>query len=207
MTEDEFCARFDVSRETYSCLQCYLALLVKWNARINLIASSTLATAWDRHFVDSAQLWQLAEPRKSGKWVDLGSGGGFPGLVLATIAAEKAPDIEFVLVESDTRKAVFLRNAVRELGLGAKILDDRVENLPPLQADVISARALAPLAKLLDFAERHGKEGTLCLFPKGRSHDSELTEARKAWHISSESIPSLTDPNSVILKIGGFHRG
>lgn len=202
---DEFAEQFDVSRETIERLTLYHSLLLKWNAKINLVSKSTIDDAWKRHFVDSAQIWYLA-PTITQRWVDLGSGAGFPGLVIAAIAAEKSPDLEVILVESDQRKSIFMQTAIREMGVNATVITDRIEKLEPQNADILSARALASLPQLLEFTEKHRKPDGICLFPKGAHVDSELTNASASWHISCETIPSVTDSQAVILRIGEFHR-
>lgn len=200
-----FTSHFDVSRETIARLDVYEVLLKKWNPRINLVSRSTLDDIWCRHFLDSAQVWHHI-PTGATKWLDFGSGAGFPGLVCAVIAREKNPDLEFVLVESDQRKCAFLMNASRELGLKARILSQRIEDIPPQHADIISARAVASLRQLLTMSLPHTYKSSVLLFPKGNSYESELTEARKHWHIDAQVIESLTDSGSVILKIEEFER-
>lgn len=200
-----FAETFDVSRETIDRLQAYAALLVKWNPKINLVAKSTIPDVWHRHMADSAQLWALA-PKGAKTWMDIGSGAGFPGLVIAAIAAEKAPDLAVTLVESDRRKSVFLQSAAREMGITVEVITKRIELLEPQNADIISARALSSLTQLLEFAEKHRKPSGICLFPKGARVDSELTEASSCWHMAYETFPSMTDPDAVILRIGEFKR-
>ncbi|MBV6636078.1 MAG: 16S rRNA (guanine(527)-N(7))-methyltransferase RsmG [Mameliella sp.] len=192
---------FDVSRETLERLNHYLALLNKWNPRINLVARATLAEAVDRHFADSAQLVAVL-PRPLGHWVDIGSGGGFPGLVVATLLAERAPDVSVSLIESDTRKATFLRSVIREIGLSAKVHAQRIEACAPQEATVLSARALAPLPKLMEFAARHLVPGGTALFMKGESWGKELEDARSQWQFSCTPHTSRTNPNAVVLEIG-----
>lgn len=194
---------FDVSRETISRLETYESLLIKWNPAINLVSKSTLPHIWDRHFADSAQIW-ADRPDSAGTWLDLGSGAGFPGLVIAVLAAEQMPALHITLVESDARKATFLANVAREMSVDATILSERAENLEPQRADVISARALAPLHKLLGYAMRHRADATICLFLKGANHEIELTEARKYWTFELQKMPSRTDSGGVIMKIGAF---
>lgn len=201
----DFQRHFDVSRETMERLEVYAALLEKWNPKINLVSRTTLDDMWRRHFADSAQIWYMA-PNNPQHWLDIGSGAGFPGLVISAIAAEKSPETRVTLVESDQRKSVFMRTVAREMGVKTTVLTERIENLPPQNADVLSARALAPLTNLLDFAEKHRKPAGTCLFPKGANVDSELTGAALSWHISPEKLPSMTDSNAVILRIGEFHR-
>lgn len=190
-----------VSRETISQLEAYVALLEKWNPRINLVARSTLGQIWDRHFVDSAQVFAYA-PEDAQHWVDLGSGGGFPGLVVAVLAKELRPELRVTLVESDTRKATFLRTVIRELKLPAKVIDARIEAVEPLQADVLSARALADLKQLLGFADLHRKSGGVSLFPKGATWKKEVQEAQQSWRFDYERFTSKTEAEAVILRIG-----
>jgi len=195
----------DVSRETMERLRAYEALLKKWNPAINLVAKSTLDQAWTRHFLDSAQVFGLA-PKGARHWADLGSGGGFPGMVIAILAAERAPDMAVTLVESDQRKATFLQSVAREVGVDASVIAERIEVVPPLGAGVLSARALAPLTALLGFAERHLAEGGAALFQKGAQHDAEIAEALASWRFKVQKTPSKTDTNAVTLSIGGLAR-
>jgi 16S rRNA (guanine527-N7)-methyltransferase len=206
MTDSEaFRRAFDVSRETCERLETHLALLRKWNPRINLVAPSTLATAWTRHVADSAQLWPLL-PADAHLWLDLGSGAGFPGLVVAALAAEQAPELTARLVESDGRKAAFLATVIREAGLPAEVLTERWERLPPQAADVVSARALAPLADLLGAVEKHRRPGGIGLFPKGETVHNELAEASVRWRFDHKLIASRTEPRAAILEIGACER-
>lgn len=188
-----------VSRETSERLDLLAALVRKWTPRINLIAPATVAELESRHIADSLQLWDL-RPATPRNWIDLGSGGGFPGLVIAACA----PDLPVTLVESDQRKAVFLRTAAREMGLAPDVICARIEAVPPRPFDVVSARALAPLDRLLPLARPFVAPGGVALFPKGRGADSELTAARAGWHIRAEAIPSRTDPAGTILRLLEF---
>lgn len=195
----------DVSRETMDRLEVYSKLLEKWNPRINLVSRQTIPDLWARHFVDSAQIYSLA-PQGFGKWVDLGSGGGFPGLVCAIISAERDPSSVFTMVESDARKSVFLRTVIRETRLNAKVISDRIEKIPPLGAQVLSARALADLDTLLHFAERHLQESGTALFPKGVSWEKEVEIASRSWLFDWEATKSETESGAVVLRIGGISR-
>jgi 16S rRNA (guanine527-N7)-methyltransferase len=201
----EVLAALNVSRETTERLDTYAALLAKWNPAINLVARSTLPDLWNRHILDSAQVFELA-PKYVRHWVDLGSGGGFPGLVIAILAAEKAPKARVTLVESDLRKATFLSTVVRECGLTTTICAERAESLAPLNADVLTARALAPLDSLLVHAERHLAEGGIAIFPKGAAHGSELASALEHRRFSVQKHPSRTDTDAVLLVIGDIAR-
>ena len=195
----------DVSRETRDRIDVFVELLEKWTRKINLISPGSAAHIWQRHIVDSAQIFVLAG-RDRGLWVDLGSGGGLPGAVVALLAAERAPDIEVVCVESDQRKAVFLGVVSRETGVPFRVIADRVEELTPLGADVLSARALAPLDTLLSFSDLHLAKDGVGLFPKGARHEKERSAAEKNWRFACETITSCTDPAAVIFKIGAPQR-
>ena len=201
MTPEQFQARTGVSDTVLERLRIYADLLTKWQARINLVGPRTLPELWQRHMLDSAQLWSLA-PSAAQRWIDLGSGAGFPGLVLAALGAQ-----QMTLVESDIRKATFMREAARMMGVTADVQAVRIEKamIPP--ADVITARALAPLTQLLELADRLQKEGTVCLFLKGQDVDKELTEATKSWKISYRLVPSITDAAARIVQIEAFQHG
>ncbi|WP_148923085.1 16S rRNA (guanine(527)-N(7))-methyltransferase RsmG [Oceanicella actignis] len=194
-----------VSRETLERLDLFEQLLGRWNRAINLVGPSTLDSIWERHFADSAQLW-LLRPEVITSWLDLGSGGGFPGLVIAAIAAELNPTLQVTLVESDSRKCAFLLAAAREMSVNTTVLNKRIESIPAGPHEVISARALAPLSKLLDMTERFAPFSPRLLFPKGANALSELTEARKSWNIDARLMPSRVDPRGQILEISRFSR-
>ena len=193
-----------VSRETEARLGAFAALIEKWTQKINLIAPSTRDQLWERHIQDSAQLFNLRE--NASKWADLGSGAGLPGLVVAIIASDKAPNMRVTLVESDKRKAAFCRAAIRELGLSATVISERLEAAKPQVAEVVSARALAPLPILLGYAERHLAPGGIALFLKGAEHKAEINDALASWRFSVEKVPSATNPRGVILKVGDIKR-
>ncbi len=142
-------------------------IVQKWTPRINLVSRDSARDLWRRHIADSAQLWAFRPPAAR-SWADLGSGAGFPGLVIAALAAEAAPDLAVILVESDVRKAVFLAEAARAMGLKLEIVTARIEALAPLGADVVSARALAPLDRLLGYLEKHRGAGGYWLVSEGR---------------------------------------
>ena len=188
-----------VSRETLDRLKAMESLLLKWNPAINLVSKASLPHSWNRHILDSAQIFHLAPHVAT--WADLGSGGGFPGIVVACLAKELNPDLTVTLVESDQRKATFLREAVRELSLKADVRAERIESTPPLSAAVLSARALAPLSDLLTYAQRHLGTGGLALFLKGSSWKDEVAIAQKQWHFELDAHPSATDPNGAILAV------
>ena len=201
MGPKEFQAKSGVSRETLERLIIYSDLLIKWQAKINLVGPETLADLWSRHMLDSAQLFPLIRPNAK-RLVDLGSGAGFPGLVLGVLGV---PDVH--LVESDARKCAFLREAARLTGTSVTIHNKRIEQIVPLEADIVTARALAPLAKLLDWAFPHLAKGGECLFLKGRGADDELTATAKEWNIALDRIVSLTDPAGLVLQLREVSRG
>lgn len=205
MNEGEVLAGRLVSRETMQRLKAYEALLRKWNPAINLVSHSTLDQLWDRHFVDSAQIFDLCFARGR-LWADLGSGGGFPGLVVAILAMERRSDLSVTLIESDQRKAAFLSTVAREVGAKVRVLPNRIEAMPGLGADTLSARALAPLVKLLEYAELHLTPGGLALFPKGATHEEEISQALEKWRFSYEVTRSMTDASAVILSIRDIRR-
>lgn len=205
MSLTDFQKATNVSRETLERLEKYAELLLKWNPAINLVSKSTLKDLWSRHMLDSAQIFSLA-PKTATRWVDLGSGGGFPGLVVAAMAKESRPDLCVTLVESDQRKAAFLRTVSRELALDTQILSQRIEDLTEISADVVSARALAGLPRLLSWSETLLRPGGVCLFPKGATVEKEIQEALASWSFVAEKFPSRTDSNATILRIGEFRR-
>ncbi|MFG6564260.1 16S rRNA (guanine(527)-N(7))-methyltransferase RsmG [Sulfitobacter sp. 1A13421] len=198
-TENEL----DVSRETFEKLKAFAELVRKWNPKINLVSKSSLDDLWSRHILDSVQIFEPATSK--GKWVDFGSGGGFPGIVVSILNQEEQR-FDVVMVESDQRKSAFLRTAIRELDLAAKVKTERIEELECLEADVLSARALADLTKLLGFAELHLKPGGIALFPKGQSWQREDLEARRDWTYDLETVTSKTNSNAAILKIKDIAR-
>ena len=191
---------FDVSRETIEKLGLLERELRRWQAIKNLVGPATLDRIWDRHIVDSLQLLALAP--EAGTWLDLGSGAGFPGLVLAIAGLERGLQVH--LVESNSRKCAFLRHVARLTEAQAVIHEARLETVVPGfvgKADVVSARALASLDQLLDWTAPLLKSGTMGLFPKGRDAEIELTEARKSWTFGVEILPSRTDSEARILRI------
>ena len=195
MIAEEVGKKLGVSRETIDQFKEYLTLLEKWQPKINLVAQSTLGHAWQRHILDSAQLAAFYPPNTK-HILDVGSGAGFPGLVLAIMGG-----VEVDLVESNQRKAVFLSTVIRLLGLPAKVHNERIETLPNLSADVITARALAPVPKLMKLIENQITADNVCLFLKGASVEDELTNWQSYSNMSVISHPSLSGPNGVVLEI------
>lgn len=197
MTADLVLAGLNVSRGTEQRLKDFVQLLEKWNSAVNLISRSTVGQVWIRHILDSAQIFRYGSAAK--RWVDLGSGGGFPGIVVAILAFELAPDMKIILVESDQRKAAFLRQTAQTLGLSIDVIAGRIEAISSLTADVVSARALAPLPQLCAFAKSHLAPDGAAIFLKGKSGGAEIDDARKDWKFSLESHASITDPTAVVL--------
>ena len=188
-----------VSRETWARLDVFIDLLLKWQRTTNLIAPSTIPTIWTRHVADSLQLLPLAPD--GAHWVDLGSGGGFPGVVIACALAER-PHRRIDLVESNQKKARFLSQVIRLTEVPAVVHATRIEDfVVDGSVDVATARAVAPLDRLLGLANPLLKTGAVGLFPKGQDVEVELTEAAKSWTIDAELIPSKTDPRGRILRI------
>jgi 16S rRNA (guanine527-N7)-methyltransferase len=202
---ENFLGATGVSRETLARFDRYAELLMKWNPAINLVAPSTLKELWTRHFLDSAAVYQAGK-EKAGRWLDFGSGAGFPGMVAALLSNVDRARLEFTLVESDQRKATFLRTVSRETSTPVTVIASRIEALAPQSADVVSARAVAPLTRLLDLARPHLAPGGICLFPKGAGHLHEVEEALAHWRFQMDLLPSATDPESAILKIGEIER-
>ncbi|WP_377510011.1 16S rRNA (guanine(527)-N(7))-methyltransferase RsmG [Octadecabacter sp. R77987] len=201
----ELYAGLNVSRETFEKLRAFELLVKKWTKGINLVSKATVEDIWKRHILNSAQIFNAA-PKKWQRWADLGSGGGFPGIVIATLAQEMNADAEVLLVESDQRKAAFLRTAARELDLSCHVICDRIEGIQPLDAEIVSARALAGLPQLLGLTSRHLAQGGCAIFPKGARAADEIAAARKDWHFALTEIQSITDQHASILKIEGITR-
>lgn len=196
-------AELDVSRETLERLRHYESLVRKWNPKINLVAKSTIDDIWDRHIIDSMQIFELST---GNHWLDLGSGGGFPGCVVAILAHELSQDTTVTLVESDQRKSVFLRTVLRETGVGGNIVSERIEAMSPQKADVVSARALTDLSTLLGYFQAHAAESAEGLFMKGLRWKEELALAQERWKFDYKAFSSRTQPDAVILKIAGVQR-
>ncbi|MDR3439596.1 16S rRNA (guanine(527)-N(7))-methyltransferase RsmG [Telmatospirillum sp.] len=200
---DDVGRQLGLDSECLDRLIAYAELLVKWQARINLVGPGTIPDLWRRHILDSAQLFPYLP---DGPVLDLGSGAGFPGLVLAILRGGKDA-VPVHLAESDGRKGAFLREAIRVTGASAVVHTARIESLTAFPVGAITARALAPLGDLLKMAEKFLQPSVHCLFLKGRSGDEELTQAAKDWMMTIERISSLTDPSGVILHLSEVHRG
>ncbi len=200
---EEFAACAHVSRETLARLKLYAGMLAEWNARQNLVSRASLSDVWLRHFWDSAQLADfIPDPAKS--LVDLGSGAGFPGLVLAELLRDR--QIRIVLYEATQKKREFLNAVIRRLNLTVEVCGDRIEAATPQIFDVVVARALAPLEKLLAYAQRFWGKDTVGLFLKGQNLGPELTEAHNCWKMTVQKHPSRTSDSGVVLEIRGLLR-
>lgn len=184
-----------VSRETAERLAIYAAELERWQRSLNLVSPASLVHLWTRHIDDSLQIAEL-EPDAL-DWVDLGSGGGLPGLIVAAVEPRRRVE----LVESDIRKCAFLRSTAQRMGLTVTVRAARIEAVEPHSAQVVSARALAPLSQLLAYAQPFLHRGAVGLFPKGRNVADELTKARESWNFDLDIVPSRTDPDGRILRI------
>ena len=193
----------DVSRETLTSLSALAALLVKWNRSINLIARRDEAQLWSRHILDSAALWPVIRQAgsESSTVLDIGSGGGFPGLVLATLARHAAGDQTFDLVDSDQRKCAFLRESAARLNLPARVTCSRIEDLPVRRWDWVTARALASVDDLLGMTVALRKEGARLALLKGDRVKEELTAAQRRWHIEHQVLPNALTGRGYILII------
>ncbi|MFZ4807446.1 MAG: 16S rRNA (guanine(527)-N(7))-methyltransferase RsmG [Hyphomicrobiaceae bacterium] len=209
-----FSAAFSVSRETLARFETYERILIQWQKAVNLVSPASLGHLWHRHFADSAQLAPLV-PNSARHLVDLGSGGGFPGLVLAILLEERrlktgSPSPRITLVESDQRKGAFLREAARSVGVAVEILSKRIES-PETQltvgaVDVVTARAFAPLDRLLSWAAGLFGPDTVGLFLKGRDVTTEMEDARRVFGFDAELVPSLTDPEGRIAVVRHLSR-
>lgn len=193
---------YDVSRETTQSLDIYVAQLARWQTVKNLVGPSTLSEVWSRHVADALQLLTLAPDAKT--WLDLGSGAGIPGLILAIAGRERG--IRVTLVESNARKCAFLTEAARLTGAPAAIRNTRIEGVIATLTgtDVVCARALAPLDQLLAWSEPLLKSGTMGLFPKGRDVQAELTQAATRWTVAHDLVPSRTDPDARIVRVSAL---
>lgn len=197
---DAFLEACNVSRETCERLDRYAALLEKWQASINLVSTATLQDLWTRHFLDSAQVLELVMKHRADnrplRWLDLGAGAGFPGLILAICGAG-----EVDLVESDRRKCSFLRQVILATDAPARVHNSRIEKLTPFPVDIVTARALAPLDKLITYAAPFCREGTELWFLKGREAAEELARCRQSRTVDATLFESRTDPDAAIIRL------
>lgn len=195
-----FCEKYAVSRETFDKLKDCQSMLKEWQQKFNLVGQATLEDAWNRHFLDSAQLFPLI-PETAETMYDFGSGAGFPGIVLAIMSNEKLPNLKVNLVESTSKKTLYLNALKDRLGIKVNIINDRIEKLPPHPADVITSRAMASLTDLLGYAVRFCHKDTVCIFPKGKKYAEELDEAHRHWKFKCRILPSEQSAEGRILVI------
>ncbi len=197
--------KYNVSRETFDRLKTYQKLLNEWQERFNLVSRNTLEDSWNRHFLDSIQLFKFI-PESAKTLYDLGSGAGFPGMVLAIVAAEKTPYLNISLVESTSKKTLYLNEVKKQTGINVNIINDRIENLAPKKVDVITSRALTALDNLLVYAHRFCKASTVCVFPKGKKYAEEIKEARKHWSFDCQIENSEQSDEGKILIITNLRK-
>ncbi len=191
---------FNVSRETLNSFCEYENLLCKWNKKINLVSRKTLVDIWDRHFLDSAQIINHVDASEK-RWVDVGAGAGFPGLVVALLLRERKIDCDIVLVEKNAKKVFFLNEVIRKLNLNVKVVNNRIDCIDPLNADILTARAFSELKELIELAHRHRKERGICLFLKGENYRSELDKTLNYWFIDYDVFDSLSKSFGKVIRV------
>ena len=200
MKKIDFMTYFNVSRETLDLFCEYEALLSKWNKKINLVSKKSLFDIWERHFLDSGQIINHVEA--SGKrWVDLGSGAGFPGLVVALLLRDRKIDCDIILVEKNLKKVFFLNEVVRKLDLNVKVLNKNIRTIEPLNADILSARAFSELNELIELAYYHRKERGICLFLKGENYRWELDKTLNYWFFDYDVVDSFSNSSGNIIRV------
>ncbi len=200
MKSNEFIKSLNVSRETLKGFYEYKTLLSKWNEKINLVSKNTLVEIWERHFLDSGQIIKHVEA--SGKrWVDVGSGAGFPGLVVALLLRDRKIDCNLVLVEKNPKKGFFLKEVIRKLNLNVKVVNDNIYTLESLNADILTARAFSELNNLIEIAYRHRKKEGLCLFLKGENYRYELDKTLNYWFFDYDILDSLSSSSGKIIRV------
>ena len=200
MKKNEFVKSLNVSRETLNGFYEYETLLCKWNEKINLVSKNTLVDIWERHFLDSGQIIKHVEA--SGKrWVDVGSGAGFPGLVVALLLRDRKIDCDLVLVEKNPKKGFFLNEVIRKLNLSVEVVNDNIDTLEPLNADILTARAFSELNNLIEIAFRHRKKQGICLFLKGENYRIELDKTLNYWFFDYDIVDSLSSSSGKIIRV------
>ncbi len=200
MKKNEFVKSLNVSRETLNGFYEYETLLSKWNEKINLVSKNTLVDIWDRHFLDSGQIIKHVEA--SGKrWVDVGSGAGFPGLVVALLLRDRKIDCDLVLVEKSQKKGFFLSEVIRKLDLSVEVVNDNIDTLESLNADILTARAFSELNTLIEIAFRHRKKDGICLFLKGENYRFELDKTLNYWFFDYDIVDSLSSSSGKIIRV------
>lgn len=190
----------DVSRETLEKLKVYENSLVEWQNKLNLVSNSSLEDAWNRHFIDSMQLFKYI-PKTAKTLYDMGSGAGFPGMVIAIMANELTPYLKVALIESINKKTLYLNEVKKLTNTNVEIINDRAENLPAKKVDVITSRAMTALNKLFEYSYRFCSEETVLIFPKGKKHLEEIKEAKKDWIFDVQIFGSQTSEEGVVLVI------
>lgn len=196
---------YNVSRETVAKLKAYEALVKEWNEKFNLISKSSVENIWQRHILDSVQLCQFIS-KEDKILCDLGSGAGFPAIVLAIISEQSFPDLKVYMVESIGKKAMFLNEVISKLNLSAEVIHDRIEKIKLKNIDIITSRALAALPKLLEYAAPLSKQNTKFVFPKGTSWEEEVKNAKQHWSFECDAVQSQTEENAKILFIKNIGR-
>lgn len=196
---------YNVSRETINDLENYKTLVLEWNERFNLISKSSVNYIWDRHIIDSLQLYEYLKDDDVLLY-DFGSGAGFPAIVLSIVAKEKNPNLKIVLIESIKKKATFLEEVKNRLNLNIDVVNDRIENIKKIKVNVITSRAMASLNKLLEYANPFCNKKTRLIFPKGIKWEEELKEAKKNWIFDYNVIGSKTDETGHIFIISNLRR-
>lgn len=200
-----FIKKYNVSRETFEKLKSYNQTLVEWQKKFNLVSKSSMENAWSRHFEDSAQLFEYI-PENAKSLIDFGSGAGFPAMVIAIIAGEKTPYLNVVMVESIRKKTLFLNAVANVTKTPVTIINDRIENIPLQNFDVITSRAMASLKELLEYAYKFCHKNTVCIFPKGKKYASELSEAHKFWRFKCRVVQSIVSEEGKILIINNISK-
>ena len=200
MKKIEFINGFNVSRETQNNFCEYETLLSKWNKKINLVSKNSLVDIWERHFIDSGQIINHVDA--SGKrWVDVGAGAGFPGVVVALLLKDRKIDCDVILVEKNTKKVFFLLEVIRKLDLNVKVVNKNISSIEPLNADILTARAFSELKELIDVSHRHRKEEGVCLFLKGENYRSEIDKTLNYWFFDYDVVDSLTNSYGKIIRV------
>ena len=200
MKKNLFLKSLNVSRETIKSFCEYETLLSKWNSKINLISKNTLTDIWNRHFLDSGQIIKHVNASRK-RWVDVGSGAGFPGLVVALLLRDRKVDCELILVEKSTKKVFFLNEVIRKLGLNVKVINDDIRTIDPLKADILTSRAFSGLYDLIQIAHIHREDSGICLFLKGENYKLELDKTLNHWFFDYDVFDSLSNPSGKIIRV------
>ena len=200
MKKYEFVKSLNVSRETLNGFYEYRTLLSKWNEKINLVSKNTLVDIWERHFLDSGQIIKHVEASGK-KWVDVGSGAGFPGLVVALLLRDRKIDCDLILVEKNPKKGFFLNEVIRKLNLSVNVVNKNIDALKPLKADILTARAFSQLNKLIEIAFQHRKKEGICLFLKGENYRLELDKTLNHWFFDYDVVDSLSSSSGKIIRV------